>query len=404
MNKLVLITSEFPFGKGETFIENELPYLEEAFEHVTIISLSPDVLQTRKLGDNTIVIRNPIELSNLDKIASTRWLLNPMVIHELYRMCIVYRLFPNPARIFTVLFSWERARRLKNFLKPHICADSVAYAYWTDDSALALAQLKMAHLLNTTISRCHRWDIYFEESTINYLPFRSLIYNKLSSLVSISEDGLNYIKNKWVLTDYDKLKLSRLGTIDGYFKKVHVNFHLVSCSNVIPVKRLDLIAEALNLITEISIQWTHFGDGPLLDQVLQLCSDKASKHKIEFKGRRSNKEVKHYLKTEDVSIFINVSSSEGIPVSIMEAMSFGIPVVATNVGGNAEIVNEQNGWLLPKDIDPMYVKNLLLSVFLLKQSEISIKGENAFKTWQEKYNAESNYRDFVHFLKYNTLY
>lgn len=41
-----------------------------------------------------------------------------------------------------------------------------------------------------------------------------------------------------------------------------------------------------------------------------------------------------------------MSDSEGIPVSIMEAMSFGIPVIARNVGGMSEIVNEENGLLL----------------------------------------------------------
>ena len=48
-------------------------------------------------------------------------------------------------------------------------------------------------------------------------------------------------------------------------------------------------------------------------------------------------------------MFINVSSTEGIPVSIMEAMSFGIPVIATAVGGTPEIVNNENGYLLSKD-------------------------------------------------------
>ena len=48
----------------------------------------------------------------------------------------------------------------------------------------------------------------------------------------------------------------------------------------------------------------------------------------------------------EVRCFINVSSSEGIPVSIMEVMSFGIPVIGTNVGGVSELVNQENGHLL----------------------------------------------------------
>ena len=71
--------------------------------------------------------------------------------------------------------------------------------------------------------------------------------------------------------------------------------------------------------------------------------------------------------------FINVSSSEGVPVSIMEAMTFVISVITTDLGGNTEIVNEQNGWLLPKEIYPISIKELLLSVFSMNQSEISRK-------------------------------
>lgn len=53
----------------------------------------------------------------------------------------------------------------------------------------------------------------------------------------------------------------------------------------------------------------------------------------------------------DFDLFVNMSLSEGIPVSIMEAISFGIPIIATNVGGNAEIVNDETGVLIPVNID-----------------------------------------------------
>ena len=46
-------------------------------------------------------------------------------------------------------------------------------------------------------------------------------------------------------------------------------------------------------------------------------------------------------------MFVNVSESEGIPVSIMEALAAGVPVLATDVGGTSELVGENNGILLP---------------------------------------------------------
>ena len=55
--------------------------------------------------------------------------------------------------------------------------------------------------------------------------------------------------------------------------------------------------------------------------------------RAEFKGRVLNKEVLKFYIDEVPDLFINLSSSEGIPMSIMEAMSCSIPVIATNNKG-----------------------------------------------------------------------
>src|SRR5690606_434106 len=93
---------------------------------------------------------------------------------------------------------------------------------------------------------------------------------------------------------------------------------------------------------------------------------------------------------------INTSSSEGIPVSMMEAMSLGIPCIGTDVGGVAEIIQDEiNGFLMPTDPTAEIVSN-----YLQNYIDLSIEGKrqfrlNAFHTWQEKFNAENNYKDFI---------
>ena len=54
---------------------------------------------------------------------------------------------------------------------------------------------------------------------------------------------------------------------------------------------------------------------------------------VKIMGRMKNKDIYSLYEKEKPDLFINLSSSEGIPVSIMEAMSFGIPVISTDVGG-----------------------------------------------------------------------
>lgn len=71
---------------------------------------------------------------------------------------------------------------------------------------------------------------------------------------------------------------------------------------------------------------------------------------IEYKGWVSGKEKESLVQNSDV--FILTSYNEGLPMSILESMSFGKPVIATNVGGIPRIVRPgENGWLVqPGDI------------------------------------------------------
>ena len=65
-----------------------------------------------------------------------------------------------------------------------------------------------------------------------------------------------------------------------------------------------------------------------------------------FMGYVPNVEIMQFMEESNVDVFINLSTSEGVPVSIMEAQSYGIPVIATNVGGTGEIIDKDNGILL----------------------------------------------------------
>ena len=59
----------------------------------------------------------------------------------------------------------------------------------------------------------------------------------------------------------------------------------------------------------------------------------------------------NYYNTYEIDLFVNLSTIEGVPVSIMEAQSSGIPVLATDVGSSKEIVDDDNGFLIPKDFE-----------------------------------------------------
>ena len=108
----------------------------------------------------------------------------------------------------------------------------------------------------------------------------------------------------------------------------------------------------------------------------------------------SNEKILEYYSQNYVDLFINVSDNEGIPVSIMEAMSAGIPVVATDVGGTAEIVNEKNGYLIDIDFNPNKVAEIIdayLNSPMMIQEEFR---REAYSMWKNNYDAAGNYSNF----------
>lgn len=107
-----------------------------------------------------------------------------------------------------------------------------------------------------------------------------------------------------------------------------------------------------------------------------------------------------YYKNESVDLFINTSSSEGLPVSIMEACSFSIPTIATNVGGTAEIVREgETGLLLDKDFDPEELGNKIKYMAEISEEEKQKFRDRCRLLWTENFCADSNFRKFAHGIR-----
>jgi glycosyltransferase involved in cell wall biosynthesis len=105
-----------------------------------------------------------------------------------------------------------------------------------------------------------------------------------------------------------------------------------------------------------------------------------------------------FYRNNPVDVFVNVSQTEGTSVAVMEAISCGIPVVATAVGGNPEIVTEKNGLLLSPNPSATEIANALF-LFLDNPSSAVSKRIGSRAVWNERYNSERNFPDFISRLK-----
>ena len=177
---------------------------------------------------------------------------------------------------------------------------------------------------------------------------------------------------------------------------------LVSCSQAVPVKRVELILDGLIFMSKSSnnrIIWHFIGSGSELKNLKARYSRiKNSLQNLEvyFHGYLHNSAVFDFYKNSTIDCFISTSASEGgVPVSMQEAQSFGIPVIATNVGGIPEIVIDgETGFLLEPNPTTKQIADTIKK--LKKNPDLLHKIKvNSKSIWNAKYNASINFKIFT---------
>jgi glycosyltransferase involved in cell wall biosynthesis len=411
MTTLLLITNSFPYYPGEQFIEAEIPFLAEAFEDIYLMPLGGDPnYPHRPLPSNVVLIdgiksfREQRKNSLISRLIGLFRSLGVILGEIKIRKSVFIKY---PTALYPLFKMGSSAGQIYPLISNAISEKSpnIIYSYWLSIGALsALLALRKVKMNIPILSRVHGFDLYEERQTPPYCPFQALLISKLEAIVPISQNGEFYLKKKYPHVLSAKIKTSRLGVSSNKLSKMSGNhvLHIVSCSSLVPVKRLDLIVEALSYL-DFSIFWTHIGDGPLRND-LEAAANKLTAKKpniaISFLGQLTNQEVLSFYETHTVDTFINVSSSEGIPVSIMEAMSRGIPAIATSVGGTPEIVDEVHGsgFLLPAKVEPAEIAIMLKHFYDLSVYEKEKMRKAAYSKWLNDFNAEINYNNFALYL------
>ena len=123
---------------------------------------------------------------------------------------------------------------------------------------------------------------------------------------------------------------------------------IISSGRLHWVKGFDygLRAAVLLLARGVSFQYLILGDGPMLEQLMFLVRDMQLEDFVRFPGRVPRDEVRGFLEKGDV--FLLPSLAEGVSNSALEAMSMGLPIVTTNVGGMSEVVRDGvDGYVVP---------------------------------------------------------
>jgi glycosyltransferase involved in cell wall biosynthesis len=392
MKTLVLLTSEFPFENGETFLENEFPFLERSFSSITIFTET-------ETGESRIKSEKTITFSINKPGIRERTL---ALIHTLFWKEIMALLKDKKLTTYTFRAAWyslSKAVYIKKtilqFNKKLNFEETTFYSYWLDEKALALALLKKKYPKLKCISRAHGWDVYYERHKEKYLPYRKIILEILNQTLTISENGRDYLLNHFPHLG-KKIKVSRLGTValsSIPLQKEDNSLYVLSISSIIPLKRVNKILEIVSSVANRKIHWTHIGGGPLLKELKTLALQREKQNtnfSCSLLEQKTYTQVRQFLSENYIDLFVNLSETEGIPVSIMEAQSAGIPVLATAVGGVPEIVNEENGFLTEKELSSINFAEIISDDTLLFK-----KRKKSFEFWTNNFNADRNYNDFI---------
>ncbi len=408
-NKLVLITYSYPYGTGETYIEAEIKLLSQAFDEIDII-VSNSEGKARTLPANCRVLNFGVTNSPGENFRLLFWLLADCffiirrVREELNVVKNQYRKKITPVIFRQLLHDIAKGYQFYRFLRKHTDGtESLYYSYWFDNKALGLAMLRDKGKDIAAVSRIHRWDLYFETHRNQYISFQQYKCEQLSGLFFIANQGREYFR-KLVSPRTDNLYVYRLGTRypregQGIAGK---RYTLVSCSRLVPMKRVNLIIEALSRLKEVALDWYHLGDGELeaaLKEEAARLLDASPHIGYHFLGQVTNDQVHDFYAGHRVDLFLNVSDSEGLPVSLMEAISYGIPVMATDVGGTAEVCNSHTGILLEENLTADILAREISLYFQRPSSEREELRKSSFNYWQENFYAEENYRKFIKTIK-----
>jgi glycosyltransferase involved in cell wall biosynthesis len=399
---LFLITPNPPYEQGEEYLSSELPVLAKSFDQIIVIHHA-EGYKKRDIPYISELIYFSYLPAKAEKLKSIWYVFSWVFWRELFDMIFHYHLFPTPQRIASLLGAIAIGKKFARFVlaKIGISKNKVyVYSYWCNFIAVGLAFLKRRSKAIICLSRAHGYDVYFDRNESGYLPLRRFIYKNIDRVYFISKKGFHYAKEKTKF--FPAMRVSYLGSmpVAQPNKNKSSTFQIVSCSWVIPVKRINLIIDALALLnSEHGIKWTHFGDGSNYEEMIRYAKTKISKKShltYEFKGYVSNDKLLDFYSRNSIDLFINVSESEGLPFSIIEAFSFGIPALATNVGGTNEIVESaKNGILLDEHLTAQELTNHIEYFISLDEQTKAQYSQNAYLKWKECFNAEKNFQLFI---------
>lgn len=291
------------------------------------------------------------------------------------------------------------SRSLKKILKRHNLnpQNTVLYSFWFHDSGAAIARLAEKNGWKSA-TRAHTSDIYDELMVFRSRIARERHINSLQKIITISENGKNYLEEAFPHHSA-KFRTILLGSsrsqTPGFYKPsdgITESLNIWTVARLDPLKRINLIIDILENIASLNpsrkICLTVIGDGECLTALKERVRNiLAPNFKVNIEGMLDNLEIQKRYSENPPQWFMMASTTEGIPIAMGEAMSYGVPVISTDVGQISELADTDNSILL--DRNPMVEDAAtILSEKIFDTVIQKSMSANALKKWGKCFNSD----------------
>ena len=302
----------------------------------------------------------------------------PIIYRWLKTIFTIYKLGKNKDLIFVNGLGTETT--IANiFLKKKIIRKIVGDPVWER----AYSKAKISESFDEFQVKNYGFSISLQKKV------RSFSIKKSDIVVTPSQHLKNFILN---LGFKNKIEIINNGVFipeenTNIFTNDQINITIVS--RLVSHKNIKKIIRAISDLNDPLIYLNIIGDGPELNQLQKISLESNNKDNIIFHGKLNRDDINHIFLKSD--IYIQASNYEGLPHSLLEAMSYGIPVLCTPVGECKEILgNEDRGYILDLPVSKNNIKSKINEI-IGEKNIANTKGERGKDFITEKYNLTNSF-------------
>lgn len=342
---LLVVTSRYPFGHQESYLNTELDELRYYFDRVTIVPVrSPDGIRRHTVPDDVAVLEWPLANFEVVARAVAASIVAPLRSCSSFADLMTSR---DPGKTKNAAI-FAKGLALGQWAREHHV--SHVHAYWMSTPAsVAFVAASIAGV--PWSATAHRWDIY--EKNAFDVKARGAMFVR-----TISDRGTRDLRAR-MPSLASRIVEIRLGANVPFMHRENstpsrLPLRIVCPAALVPVKGHDDLLQAIALLKKrgVAVQCILAGTGPLRPMLESRARELSLDGSVQFAGHVPQHMLHRWYHSGSVDAVVLASRAdgemmmEGLPSALIESMAYGIPTVATDSGSVSELLDDSCGYLV----------------------------------------------------------